>query len=77
MKYSLTKDKIDNIIKSDIFKIVEINQEILIENFILQTLLDEKEKNTQQESSSQSMINPYPISNFPSNNNSILIGFSR
>ncbi|CAF0957827.1 unnamed protein product [Adineta steineri] len=43
--YHKLQQQINKIIDSDIFQIVNVNSELLIENFIVQTLLDDKEKN--------------------------------
>jgi GTPase SAR1 family protein len=42
--YHKLQTKINSIIDSNILKIIDVNPELLIENFIVQTLLDEKEK---------------------------------
>ncbi|CAF1686289.1 unnamed protein product, partial [Adineta ricciae] len=43
--YRQLQKQIQRIIDADILKIVHVNAELLIENFIVQTLLDTKEKN--------------------------------
>lgn len=43
--YRQLQKKIDAIIDSNILKIIDVNHELLIENCIVQTLLEEKEKN--------------------------------
>jgi hypothetical protein len=49
--YRKLQKQINDILNSNIFRIIDVNRELLIENFIVQTLLDEKEEseNTQQD----------------------------
>ena len=42
--YRKLQKQINDVVNADIFKIIDVDPQILIENFILQTLLDEKEK---------------------------------
>jgi hypothetical protein len=42
--YRKLQKQINDILNSNIFRIIDVNPELLIENFIVQTLLDEKEK---------------------------------
>jgi hypothetical protein len=79
--YHKLQQQIYNITKSDILKIVDINPELLIENFIVQTLLDDKEKTQQEtpvESSSSSVIKSFPVPDMQSTSrqNSVSIGLS-
>ena len=43
-EYRKLQKQINDILGSNIFKIIDVDSELLIENFILQTILDEKEK---------------------------------
>jgi hypothetical protein len=74
--YRKLQKKINDIIDSNILKIIDVNFELLIENFIVQTLLDEKEKNennhqdtlvfeTKSRSHSKSMNNSFPQPVYP------------
>src|SRR5439155_328976 len=69
--YRKVQKKINTILNSNILKIIDVDPELLIENFIVQTLLDEKEKNennhqdklifeTRQKSCSESTNNSFP-----------------
>jgi len=59
--YRKLQQQIHSIIGSDILKIVDINPELLIENFIVQTLLDDKEKNENNHPDTLSDITPQPF----------------
>ena len=65
--YHKLQQQIDNIIKSDILNIVDVNSELLIENFIVRTLLDDRENNHQdniisESTSTQTITNLFPQS---------------
>ena len=76
--YRKLQNKINQLIGSDIFKIVDIDLDILIENFILHTLLDEKEKDENNSSHSQTPYPPYPTERQQTANISspVQLGFS-